>query len=166
MAVQLVDRVIEEVHERFSKSKYQLLGATCLFISSKYEQTFPISAHRVAYLCGQNFKVSHIFEMEAYILSKLEFNLVQTTSYHLLQFWNRIALENNWGDDNLLKLSQKEQFLAQYILNLTLNSTNLIKHQNNEILLAVFSQINQIRVYNKKDLTIWAKKLELDMGNG
>jgi hypothetical protein len=52
MAVQLVDKVIELTHDRFSKSKFQLLGATCLLIASKYEHTYPISVHRVAYLIG------------------------------------------------------------------------------------------------------------------
>lgn len=93
MAVQLVDKLLEVTQGRFCKFKFQLLGATSLLIATKYEHTFPISIYRIAYLCGESVSINDILDMEADILSQLQFNLKQVTSYHILQFWNRISQE-------------------------------------------------------------------------
>jgi len=85
MAVNLLDRATESMY--ISKSKYQLLGITCLFIASKYEEIYHPRLREYSYVCANAYTESEILQMEELILKATKFNLVFTSSYSLIQLY-------------------------------------------------------------------------------
>lgn len=83
IAVNMIDRSLEKFYVK--KADFQLLGITCLFIASKYEEIYPPSMSEYTYVCADAYKDQDLLNMEAKILNSLHFNLVFTSSFSLFK---------------------------------------------------------------------------------
>lgn len=75
-------------HNRFiSRTRYQLLGLTALFVAAKYEEVkTPKLKHYAAFSANQ-YTGEQILEMESDMLLTLNFNVKTTTScWHLEEY--------------------------------------------------------------------------------
>lgn len=81
MAVNIIDRILALVE--VAKHRFQLLGVTALFISSKFEEIYPPELDRFTYVCADAYTNQDILNMESKVLGLLDFNLVYTSCYNL-----------------------------------------------------------------------------------
>jgi G2/mitotic-specific cyclin 2 len=56
-------------------SKLQLVGITCFFIASKFEETYAPSVKEIAYLTDGQSSVNDVLKAERYILKTIEWDL-------------------------------------------------------------------------------------------
>ena len=86
MCCSLIDRILEIVS--VAKHRFQLLGITALFIASKYEEIYPPTLSDFSFVCADAYKEKDILVMEANILKALDFNLVYTSPFCLLESYS------------------------------------------------------------------------------
>lgn len=67
-AVNILDRFLTKKTNLISKENLQLIGAICLFISSKKEEIQPLKIENLIALCANSFSKKDIEEMEFSIL--------------------------------------------------------------------------------------------------
>ena len=68
----------------FSKEDYQLVGITCLWIASKYEEIYPPRMSNYTEVTANTYTLGQMRRMEEKILEKLAFNLNHITMLSLL----------------------------------------------------------------------------------
>lgn len=90
-----------------SKDDYQLVGITCLWIASKYEEIYPPRTKNYIEVTADTYTLGQLKRMEGDIVEALEFNLNRTTSLQLLE-----ACSENLPD--------KAVSLSKYLLELAL----------------------------------------------
>lgn len=105
-AVAILDRMLSK--NEVTKSRLHLMGVAALFISSKYEEIYPPQPKSFVAL-SKGYSSGELIDMEGKALKVFDFNLVFPTS---LLYLERLAVD--------LKLSDKEQYLCQYLLELSL----------------------------------------------
>jgi hypothetical protein len=66
------------------KEEYQLVGITCLWIASKYEEIYPPSMKNYVEVTAYTYTASQIKKMEGDILKALDFQLVRVTPLAIL----------------------------------------------------------------------------------
>eukprot|EP01130_Rhizamoeba_saxonica_P005046 TRINITY_DN2034_c0_g1_i1.p1 TRINITY_DN2034_c0_g1~~TRINITY_DN2034_c0_g1_i1.p1 ORF type:complete len:285 (+),score=32.56 TRINITY_DN2034_c0_g1_i1:152-1006(+) len=97
----------------------QLLGVTCLFISSKMEEVSPLTLKDCVYVTVDTYSEVEVINMEAEILGTLKFDLVTSTVVDFLPFYRK---EHNVPED--------EEFfviLNEYLAELSLTCERLNK---------------------------------------
>lgn len=93
IAVNLIDRALEKFI--VEKQNFQLLGITCLFIASKYEEIYPPPMSEYTYVCADAYTDKDLLNMEAKILNSLGFNLVFTSSFALFNAYSEESKPKN-----------------------------------------------------------------------
>lgn len=63
--------------------RLQLYASTCVFIASKYEETYFISVNELVYLCDGLYKKNDFLECEMIILRVLEYKIFVSNPYSL-----------------------------------------------------------------------------------
>lgn len=71
--------------EQIAKSELQLVGITCLWIASKYEDIYPPRKKHFVEVTANTYTGEQMMQMESKILQALKFQLVKTTPYEILQ---------------------------------------------------------------------------------
>lgn len=82
LAVNLMDRFLARC--RLQKSQLQLLGAVCLFLSSKFKETAPIPSEKLVMYTDFSVTLEEIREWELIVLHKLKWDLCSTTALDYL----------------------------------------------------------------------------------
>jgi len=121
----LIDRICQ--YAPIAKHRFQLLGITCLFISSKYEEIYPPFLSDFAFVCADAYTEKDILNMEAEVLKLLNFNIVYTSSVELIEAY---CVESNLFKSYqsliiLEKIGKKEYSLLLYINHLLLLNLDL-----------------------------------------
>ena len=95
LAMNLMDRFLAKC--RIHKSQLQLLGAVCLFLSSKFKEGItPISSEKLAWYTDYSTSPEDIFEMELLVLYKLKWDLGASTGIDYLDYiLPKLQLETN-----------------------------------------------------------------------
>merc|ERR1711978_337229 len=70
--------------QRIQKSQLQLLGAVCLFLSSKFKETAPISSEKLVMYTDFSVSLEDIREWELLVLYKLKWDLCASTGLDFL----------------------------------------------------------------------------------
>ena len=65
----------------FSRERFQLLGASCIWLSCKIEELSPLSVSEIAYVSDNIYMTEQIKRMEWLICKALNFSLSQQTPY-------------------------------------------------------------------------------------
>lgn len=111
LAVSYLDRFLSQVHLR--RDQLQLVGTTCLYLASKFQEIDPPSAAQYTFIADKTFSIGQLFQMETCILDVLSFRLCVTTSYDfLLTFLMKLGM------------SGKAENFSLYLLSLFVESTN------------------------------------------
>lgn len=101
-----------------TKHEYQLVGITCLWIASKYEEIYPPKMHNYVDVTDNSYTLQELKDMEGRIIESLHFNLTYTTTLNLLE-----ALSDKWEKERnvrkdlvLTKESQKNLHMCKFLL--------------------------------------------------
>jgi len=82
LAMNLMDRFLAKC--RIEKSQLQLLGAVCLFLSSKFKETVPIPSEKLVMYTDFSCSMEDIREWELLVLYKLKWDLSASTGLDYL----------------------------------------------------------------------------------
>ncbi|KAF7635495.1 hypothetical protein Mgra_00005034 [Meloidogyne graminicola] len=86
LTINLLDRSLIAMADSINKENLQLLGVTCLFISSKYEEIMVPNVEDFVSISGGVFTKEELFLMEQKVLNALNFEL---GAPHAIQFLRR-----------------------------------------------------------------------------
>lgn len=101
-----------------TRQEYQLVGITCLWIASKYEEIYPPRMSNFTQVTDSSYSTADLKAMEGKILLTLAFSLTRITVLHLLD-----AVADRWPTDsqgNLGREGKKTLCMAKYLLELSL----------------------------------------------
>ena len=84
LAMNLMDRFLAK--QRIDKSKLQLLGAVCLFLSSKFKETSPIPSEQLVMYTDFSVTIEELREWELFVLYKLKWDLGAVTGLDYLDY--------------------------------------------------------------------------------
>lgn len=115
LAVNLIDRFLDI--RSANTSELQLIGVSSLLIACKYEEIYFPDIKDMAKITDDTYTKKEIVEMEAKILSSLEYNITTPSSYRFLERYSRLA-----------ELSQDDFFIAQYLIEIALLDYKLLKY--------------------------------------
>ncbi|CAF1175014.1 unnamed protein product [Adineta steineri] len=117
LCVQYVDRFLSTVN--VTRSKLQLLGTTCMYVASKYEEMYPPALDEFSFITDNTYETKHILRMEQIIMKMLNFSLSGPTCYTFLQYYLtylKPQLSTNDNDNEYKCLTM----LANYLCTLSL----------------------------------------------
>jgi cyclin-A len=107
LSINFLDRFL--CHEQVLRGKLQLVGITCLFIASKYEEMTPQTVDEFVYITDNTYDRAEVLDMERKILVALKFELTAVTSITFLRRYCK-----------MLSLDTTTSHLAAFLLELTL----------------------------------------------
>jgi hypothetical protein len=107
LAINFLDRFL--CHQLVLRGRLQLVGITCLFIASKYEEMTPQTVDEFVYITDNTYNRVDVLEMERTILVALKFELTAVTSITFLRRYCKV-----------LSLDAVTSDLAAFLLELTL----------------------------------------------
>ena len=116
MAMNIMDRYISKYPSK--NSEFQLIAISSYLIASKYEDIYPPYIDELCQICNYIYSSDDIIKKEYEILVGLNFDLLYNSSYKYLTFLHSIVDKDN------LKLL----YLAQFILELSLDSLDVLEH--------------------------------------
>eukprot|EP00047_Mylnosiga_fluctuans_P020828 m.96820 g.96820 ORF g.96820 m.96820 type:complete len:368 (-) comp8646_c0_seq2:138-1241(-) len=119
MTVDLVDRFLA-VHP-VQRNKLQLVGVTAMLIASKYEEMYPPEVRDFVYIADNAYSKAEIFQMEALMLRKLDFNLGTPLPLHFLRRFSRACHADT-----------QVHTLAKYFMEVKMMSYNMIRFKPSE----------------------------------
>lgn len=120
LSIKLVDLYLSKT--LCSRENLQLLGATALFVSSKFDDRIPPQLSDLEYICSHTYSIQDLKDMEIKLVSSIGFDLGIPLSYRFLRRYarcNRIQLP-------LLTL-------ARYILELSLMEYSLTSESDSKL---------------------------------
>ncbi|XP_034825407.1 G2/mitotic-specific cyclin-B3 isoform X2 [Maniola hyperantus] len=97
LAVKLVDLYLSKASrsqpeaDHLTKEELQLLGASALFIASKFDERIPPLVDDFLYICDGAYTLSQLLKMEIGILHMIDFDLGIPLSYRFLRRYARCA---------------------------------------------------------------------------
>eukprot|EP00826_Nyctotherus_ovalis_P037030 TRINITY_DN334_c0_g1_i14.p1 TRINITY_DN334_c0_g1~~TRINITY_DN334_c0_g1_i14.p1 ORF type:complete len:369 (+),score=76.82 TRINITY_DN334_c0_g1_i14:94-1200(+) len=115
LTVNVLDRYLQR--EQVTKSRLQLVGVAAVLIASKYEEIYPPKIKHFIHTTNNAYDKRDVLLMESKILSTLQFKLNAPSSNRFLQEFNKV-----------LRPSKKTSFLAQFLLELSLLESVMLKY--------------------------------------
>ncbi|XP_028169017.1 G2/mitotic-specific cyclin-B3 isoform X2 [Ostrinia furnacalis] len=127
LAVKLVDLFLARSSQRpqrpqLSKEELQLLGASALFIASKFDERIPPLVDDFLYICDGAYTLSQLLKMEMNILRVIDFDLGVPLSYRFLRRYARCA-----------RVSMPTLTLARFVLEQCLLDYSLVSHSDSKM---------------------------------
>ncbi|OQR76447.1 G2/mitotic-specific cyclin-B-like [Tropilaelaps mercedesae] len=114
-AVAILDRFMSSTGYEISRTKFQLVGVTCMLVACKYEETYSPSLADFAFMCDGAYTVQDLIRMERVILTTLHFELAKPLTAHFLRRFSKAA-----GADSTTHVT------AKYLLELALYEYSLV----------------------------------------
>ncbi|GBG29329.1 G2/mitotic-specific cyclin-A [Hondaea fermentalgiana] len=112
LSVGYVDRYL--ARKRMTHDKLQLLGLACLWIATKFEETFKVNMRSLLNLADGAYRPDELLKMEASVIKVLEYGFAMTTAKTFMRRFQRAA-----------RITQQEKVLGNYLLELSLTSYEL-----------------------------------------
>ncbi|CAG9328287.1 unnamed protein product [Blepharisma stoltei] len=116
LTVNYIDRYLEK--RPVPKSNLQLVGATALFISCKYEEIIPVTVDDFVIITDKTYTRDQILVMERDMLAALDFNLTVVTTWRFLERLEMVA-----------ELDMKMSFFVRYLCELALVEYHMLKYK-------------------------------------
>jgi cyclin A len=120
LAVNYTDRFLSQMS--VLRAKLQLVGTSCMYIASKYEEITPPEVAEFVYITDDTYTRKQVLRMEHLLLKTLDFRVSQpTANWFLTHFVKFMRLSNCLGGTG--KQSDafaRFEFLARYLIELTL----------------------------------------------
>lgn len=109
LAVDLLDRFLALDDVRVTKDELQLVGVTCLFTASKFEEIYPPDVADYVYMADGACTKTDVLAMEMVVLHKLQFSLNAPLACKFLRRYAKAAESDT-----------REYGISKYILEMTL----------------------------------------------
>lgn len=128
LAVKLVDLFLTRSSktqlekDHLTKEELQLLGASALFIASKFDERIPPLVDDFLYICDGAYTLSQLLKMEMNILRVVDFDLGIPLSYRFLRRYARCA-----------RVSMPTLTLARFVLEQCLLEYNLLEYSDSKM---------------------------------
>ncbi|XP_041972822.1 G2/mitotic-specific cyclin-B3 isoform X2 [Aricia agestis] len=154
LAVKLVDLYLtkssktQAEKDQLTKEELQLLGASALFIASKYDERIPPLVDDFLYICDGAYTLNQLLKMEMNILRVIDYDLGIPLSYRFLRRYARCA-----------RVSMPTLTLARFVLELSLLEYTLLPARDS--LAAAAALYLALRM---KNLSRWTPTLEYYTG--
>jgi hypothetical protein len=116
LAIAILDKYIS-ISTNIDRNNFQLVGITCVWVASKFIQTTWFTIENYLEFCNKRYAKSELELMEMEILTKLQWDINFTTSYHFLKNFKR-----KFG------LTKKEYCLCKYLLEFILHYSVLMDY--------------------------------------
>lgn len=120
LSVKIIDLYL--MKNKVAKAMLQLLGATAIFISCKFDERSPPLVDDFLYICDDAYSRKDLLEMEQKILKALDFDLGIPLSYRFLRRYARCA-----------RASMEVLTLARFILETSLMDFDLIPQSDSKL---------------------------------
>lgn len=120
LAVKMVDHYFSRKFT--TKDRFQLLGATCLLMASKYDERLPASIDDFLYICDDAYTRRDIILMEMDVFKTLSFFLGFPLSYRFLRRYARCA-----------GLTMETLTLSRFILETSLMDYDLVLERDSKV---------------------------------
>jgi len=88
MTVLLLDRYLQTACKEVSKKELQLVGVSCMFAASKYEEMYAPEIQDFVYITDNAYTKRDILRTEIKVLSALCFDIGRPHSIHFLRHCN------------------------------------------------------------------------------
>lgn len=89
ITINLIDRYLSKTS--ICRNNLQLVGVTCMFIASKYEDIYPPPVIDFVYITDNAYSTAQIFEMEYSVLSTLNFSVTSCSAYRFLERFYQVS---------------------------------------------------------------------------
>ena len=116
LMVNIMDRYIHKT--KIKNKEYELIGLASFFIATKYEDIYAPDAELLTKIFSYKYHYQDILDKESQILQSLDYNLLYTSSYKIL---NLIYHLSNINDINLKNF-------AHMVLELSLTDLQIMKY--------------------------------------
>lgn len=125
LAVNLIDRFLSQ--RLITKRRLQLLGITCMLISSKYEEICAPGVEDFCVITDNTYSRQEVLKMEKEVLNLLHFQLAVPTIKTFLRRFIQVAQTSS-------KVAQADlEFLANYLAELALVEYSFLQFQPSKI---------------------------------
>uniref|UniRef100_A0A1B0G6D4 Cyclin N-terminal domain-containing protein n=1 Tax=Glossina morsitans morsitans TaxID=37546 RepID=A0A1B0G6D4_GLOMM len=121
LAVAIIDQYLQIVYD-LVRSKLQLVGATALFIASKYEEVYPPALYDFVYITNDTYTAHQIRQMELKILKTLNYNLSRPLPIHFLQRFSKAA-----------DADATHHAMSKYFVELSMIEADMVHYKPSEI---------------------------------
>ena len=142
-AVKLIDLYLSKIS--VSVMNLQLIGITCLWIASKFEETKIPCSDDILYICNGAYTKQQLINTEMSILLELDYDINVPTPYRFLRRFAKCG-----------KTSMETLTLARYLLELSLHQIKFVSKSASK--LAAASLLLALKLQNKKQE--WTPSLE------
>ncbi|CAF0759083.1 unnamed protein product [Rotaria sp. Silwood1] len=115
LAVNFIDRFLSRMS--VTKSKFQLIGTTALYLAAKCEEVYPPNAAEFAYVTDNAYTKKQVLKIEDLLLQTLHFEVSTVTTHTFLLHYLKLAQVDEVTED-----------LARYIAELTLLDPECLQH--------------------------------------
>lgn len=115
LAVSLLDRFLTK--NQIPREKLQLLGVSCLFLASKYEDIYPPDLKECLFVTENSYTKEEMLKLEGEILNTVDFRIKVPTPLVFLERYYRI-----------INAEKRMIFLAKYLLELALIDYKFLKY--------------------------------------
>ncbi|KAL4469497.1 hypothetical protein ABPG74_004750 [Tetrahymena malaccensis] len=118
MAVRIMDSFLEKCKQKKSPQDIHLIGVTCIFIASKYEEIYPLRLQIIEERISHNkLSQEQVKQTEAEILNTLDFNLLGTSPYEIaMQTLTLIGLQDKLSHEEFQYCHRVCLYLCKMIL--------------------------------------------------
>ena len=116
ICVQLLDSYISRCPCILTNNSIHLLGITCMFIASKFEDEYPIQMYHAQQKIGHNkFSVYAIKQKEKEILECLNFDIVYSTMLDFINLYFQDFITNNVSSKDILDVLTEQKEIAIFL---------------------------------------------------
>ena len=159
LAVNIMDIFIQKTKKIFNNEDIHLIGITCMFISSKFQEIYPLSLKNFIHKVGHDkFSENEIKTMEYQILSDIGLEvLVSTSVYDFLKTYFYDFFYNN---NNLIKINcnlnvfNEIKVMAKYLSKLVLHFEYFYLYENSmKAIGCIFTAIKLVGYYLKEQFS-------------
>ena len=151
VCINLIDRYLSI--KKIERSNYQLVGICALFIACKHEEINLPNPKDFLFITENAYSSEQLYKMEYDILNSINFEILIPTQ---LDFYLYLSYK--------FDLSEKEDLLGKYLLNICLIDYNLIKYPFS--IIACSCLYISMKWFKKKDNYILSKVYDNQYFNG
>ena len=120
LAVNILDRYL--VKNQIPREKFQLLGISCLFLASKFEDIYPPDLKECLFVTENSYTKDDLLKIEGEILAAINFQIKSPTPLVFLERYQRI-----------IAADRRMQCLARYLLELALIDYKFLKYSSSNL---------------------------------
>ena len=122
------DRYLQE--RVTAKDQLQLVGATAMFIASKFEEIYPCQSLDLVHMCDNIYTIRQLLNMEAQMLTALEYRIIKgATPWPWLCRLAQVSAPLTYDEAFSFIDTERSAALAHYLVELSLIDIEFVEYQ-------------------------------------